>query len=73
MVVYKGKVCCTVVSDDFSIGKSLVIQIFWHREGNTLTNGDLLCNVNAHYIGVTSTLFSELLLCLLFLQIINSK
>ena len=41
----------------------------WHREEGTLTNGDFSYKCKFPYKWVTSTRFSELSLCLLFLKI----
>ena len=46
----------------------------WYREGETpLPREIFFLNINFPYVRGTSTLFSELLLCLLFLKIISSK
>ena len=46
----------------------------WYREGETPLHREIFfLNINFPYVRGTSTLFSELLLCLLFLKIISSK
>ena len=40
----------------------------WYREGDTLTNGDLPYKCKCLFQRVTSTWFSDFLLCLLFLK-----